>query len=109
MPHNEPDLVAVNRGQSSSEVDDFTEERYAQFVRHLPPNAKALLDVGCNTGRGGAVLKRLRSGLKIDGLDCVQHRLDSIADKIYDRGICSFTAVLNLQSVSYDSIFAVVF
>jgi len=91
MPHNEPDLVAVNRGQSLSEVDDFTEERYAQFVRHLPPKAKAVLDVGCNTGRGGAVLKRLLPGLKIDGLDCVQDRLDGIVDEIYHRRICSFT------------------
>lgn len=106
MPHNEPDLVAVNRGQSLSEVDDFTEERYAQFVRHLPPKAKAVLDVGCNTGRGGAVLKRLLPGLKIDGLDCVQDRLDGIVDEIYHRRICSFTNAIDLESGSYDAIVA---
>ncbi len=106
MPHNESDLVAVNRDQSSSEVDDFTEERYAQFVRHLPRNAKAILDVGCNTGRGGAVLRRLLPRLKIDGLDCVQERLDAIADEIYDRRICSFTNAIDLESGSYDAIVA---
>jgi SAM-dependent methyltransferase len=106
MPHNESDLVAVNRGQSFSEVDDFTEERYAQFVRHLPSNAKAILDVGCNTGRGGAVLRRLLPALKIDGLDCVLERLDAIADEIYDRRICSFTNVIDLESGSYDAIVA---
>jgi 2-polyprenyl-3-methyl-5-hydroxy-6-metoxy-1,4-benzoquinol methylase len=106
MPYNEPDLVAVNRGQSSSEVDDFTEERYAQFVRHLPSNAKAVLDVGCTTGRGGAVLRRLLPRLKIDGLDCVQERLGAIADEIYDRRICSFTNAIDLESGSYDAIVA---
>ena len=106
MPHNESDLVAVNRDQSSSEVDDFTEERYAQFVRHLPRNAKAILDVGCNTGRGGVVLRRLLPRLKIDGLDCVQERLDAIADEIYDRRICSFTNAIDLESGSYDAIVA---
>jgi len=106
MPHNESDLVAANRGQSSSEVDDFTQERYAQFVRHLSPNAKAVLDVGCNTGRGGAVLRRLLPGSKIDGLDCVQERLDAIADEIYDRRICSFTNAIDLESGSYDAIVA---
>jgi 2-polyprenyl-3-methyl-5-hydroxy-6-metoxy-1,4-benzoquinol methylase len=106
MPHKEPDLLAVNRAQSSSEVDDFTEERYAQFVRHLPPNAKAILDVGCNTGRGGAVLRRLLPGMKIDGLDCVQERLDAIAGEIYDRRICSFTNAIDLESGSYDAIVA---
>jgi SAM-dependent methyltransferase len=106
MPHNESDLVAVNRDQSFSEVDDFTKERYAQFVRHLPPTAKAVLDVGCNTGRGGAVLRRLLPRLKIDGLDCVQERLDAIGDETYDRRICSFTNAIDLESGSYDAIVA---
>jgi 2-polyprenyl-3-methyl-5-hydroxy-6-metoxy-1,4-benzoquinol methylase len=106
MPHDESDLVAVNRGQLSSEVDDFTEGRYAQFVRHLPTGAKAVLDVGCNTGRGGAVLRRLLPRLKIDGLDCVQERLDGIADQIYDRRICSFTNAIDLECGSYDAIVA---
>src|SRR5208282_163503 len=106
MPHNKPDLVALNRGQSLSEADDFTEERYAQFVRHLPPHAKAVLDVGCNTGRGGAVLRRLLPTMKIDGLDCVQERLDGIADDIYDRLICSFANAIDMKSGSYDAIVA---
>jgi ubiquinone/menaquinone biosynthesis C-methylase UbiE len=106
MPHNETDLLAVNRGQSLSEVDDFTEERYVQFVRHLPRNAKTILDVGCNTGRGGAVLRRLLPRMRIDGLDCVQERLDAIADKIYDHLICSFANAIGMESGSYDAIVA---
>src|SRR5580700_1790216 len=106
MPHDESDLLAVNRGQSLSEVDDFTEDRYAQFVRHLPHNVKAVLDVGCNTGRGGAVLRRLLPKMKIDGLDCVQERLNGIADQIYDRLICSFTNAVDLESGSYDVVVA---
>jgi len=106
MPHDESDLVAVNRSQSLSEVDDFTEDRYAQFVRHLPHNAKAVLDVGCNTGRGGAVLKRLLPNMKIDGLDCVQERLDGIADETYDHLICSFASAIEMESGSYDAIVA---
>jgi 2-polyprenyl-3-methyl-5-hydroxy-6-metoxy-1,4-benzoquinol methylase len=106
MPHDESDLRAVNRDQSLSEADDFTEERYAQFVRHLPSNVKAILDVGCNTGRGGAVLRRLLPTVRIDGLDCVQERLYAIADDIYDSRICSFATAIDLESASYDAIVA---
>src|ERR1700730_15763166 len=106
MPHNESYLVAFNRGQRSSEVDDFTEERYAQFGRHLPSNAKALLDVGCNTGRGGAVLRRLFRAWKMVGLDCVQEKLCPIAEEIYDHRIFSFTNAIDLESGSYDAIVA---
>ena len=83
MPYNDSDLMAANRAQFSSEVDDFTEERYAQFFRHLPPDAASVLDVGCNTGRGGAVLKRMAPGLHLDGLDCVPERLDAVQEQIY--------------------------
>jgi 2-polyprenyl-3-methyl-5-hydroxy-6-metoxy-1,4-benzoquinol methylase len=106
MPHNESDLMAANRAQYSSEVDDFTEERYAQFFRHLPPHAVSVLDVGCNTGRGGAVLKRLGSALQIDGLDCVPERLNAVLDHIYDRRICSFSYSIDAETRFYDAIVA---
>ena len=106
MPYNDSDLMAANRAQFSSEVDDFTEERYAQFFRHLPPDAISVLDVGCNTGRGGAVLKRLAPGLKIDGLDCVPERLNALQEQVYDRRICSFTNSIDAKTRSYDAIVA---
>jgi len=106
MPYNDSDLMAANRAQFSSEVDDFTEERYAQFFRHLPPDAASVLDVGCNTGRGGAVLKRMAPGLHIDGLDCVPERVDAIREQIYDRRICSFTHSIDAETRSYDAIVA---
>ena len=43
----------LNTLQQSSEIDPFTIERYNQFFKHLPKTTKTLLDVGCNTGRGG--------------------------------------------------------
>ena|SRR5208337_615860 len=106
MPHNESELIAANRAQYASEVDDFTEERYAQFFRHLPPDAVSVLDVGCNTGRGGAVLKRLAPALQIDGLDCVPERLNAVQDQIYDRRICSFSHLIDTEAGFYDAIVA---
>ena len=98
--------MAANRGQFSSEADDFTQERYVQFFRHLPPDAVSVLDVGCNTGRGGAVLKRLAPELQIDGLDCVPERLNAVQEKIYNRRICSFTSSIDAETRSYDAIVA---
>ena len=72
------EIVELNRGQKVSEIDPFTERRYQQFVRHLPRDARVVLDVGCNTGRGGAVMKALRPSLHITGLDCVSERVEAL-------------------------------
>ena len=61
------EIIELNRKQEVSEIDPFTERRYKQFVRHLPPHAHDVLDVGCNTGRGGVVMKTLRPSLRITG------------------------------------------
>jgi hypothetical protein len=34
------EIIELNRGQKVSEIDPFTEGRYKQFVRHLPPAAR---------------------------------------------------------------------
>ncbi len=49
----------LNVNQSISEVDQFTEERYRLFHRFLPRQIVNILDVGCNTGRGGQFSKVL--------------------------------------------------
>ncbi len=47
----------VNMEQVESERNPFTIERYTQFHRWFTPNTKKVLDIGCNTGPGGALKK----------------------------------------------------
>ena len=100
------EIVELNRGQEVNVTDPFTERRYEQFVRHLPPEAHDVLDVGCNTGRGGLVMKTLRPSLRITGLDCVPERVEALDPKIYDARICDFTQSFSWPSDSFDAIVA---
>jgi SAM-dependent methyltransferase len=100
------EIIELNRGQKVSESDPFTERRYTQFVRHLPPNAHDVLDIGCNTGRGGVVMKALRPSLRITGLDCVPERVEALDPKTYDARICDFTQSISSPSDSFDAIVA---
>jgi 2-polyprenyl-3-methyl-5-hydroxy-6-metoxy-1,4-benzoquinol methylase len=100
------DIIELNRGQKVSEIDPFTEGRYKQFVRHLPPGAHDILDVGCNTGRGGVVMKTLRPSLRVTGLDCVPERVQALDPNIYDAKICDFTQSISSPSDSFDAIVA---
>ncbi|MBS3026828.1 MAG: hypothetical protein HCA25_06995 [Dolichospermum sp. DET50] len=43
----------LNASQECSESDTFTCDRYRQFFHHIPIHIKNVLDIGCNTGRGG--------------------------------------------------------
>jgi 2-polyprenyl-3-methyl-5-hydroxy-6-metoxy-1,4-benzoquinol methylase len=78
---------AKNTQTDESEHDPFAEDRYRQFCKYLPMDALRILDVGCNTGRGGITLKAIRPELTIAGLDCVQSKLDVLpncyAERIY--------------------------
>lgn len=100
------EIVELNRGQKVSEIDPFTEGRYEQFVRHLPSDVHDVLDVGCNTGRGGVVMKTLRPGFRLTGLDCVPERVEALDSKIYDARICDFTESISSPSNSFDAIVA---
>jgi 2-polyprenyl-3-methyl-5-hydroxy-6-metoxy-1,4-benzoquinol methylase len=100
------EIIELNRGQKVSEIDPFTEGRYKQFVRHLPPGAHDVLDVGCNTGRGGVVMKTFRPSLRITGLDCVPERVQTLDPNIYDAKICDFTQSISSPSDSFDAIVA---
>ncbi len=55
----------VQNAQDVSERDPFTLERYEQFFNFFPKEAIKVLDVGCNTGRGGLRLKELNSNLTL--------------------------------------------
>jgi len=96
--------VELNKAQEVSESDPFTADRYAQFFRHFPDSVRTVLDVGCNTGRGGAVLKQLNPALNLIGLDCVDSRLERISRTIYDRTICSYSTDIRAENASFDVI-----
>ena len=97
--------VTQNLKQEVSETDLFTEERYAQFHRFLPRDAKSILDVGANTGRGGQRLAKLDLSYELTALDCVQSRLDALP-KCYQQAICGLSNALPAEDESFDAIVA---
>jgi 2-polyprenyl-3-methyl-5-hydroxy-6-metoxy-1,4-benzoquinol methylase len=85
MTVNESSLRELNAAQTVSETDPFTERRYAQFASMLS-DAKTVLDVGCNIGRGGEVLRSRLPGLRaLHGVDFVTERLDALPPGLYDE------------------------
>nr|RNJ65927.1 MAG: methyltransferase domain-containing protein [Leptolyngbya sp. IPPAS B-1204] len=96
----------INLAQEVSENDPFTLERYQQFFHYFPSNAQAVLDVGCNTGRGGKVLKELQQDLEIVGLDCVENRLARISRDVYCRTICSYSTNIASEDSAFDVVVA---
>ena len=98
--------VEINTFSASSEKDPFTIERYEQFHHHLTNRVVTVLDVGCNTGRGGERLKNLNSHLVISGLDCVQERLTRISSNVYSQTICSYSTDINIENSVFDAVVA---
>ena len=106
MPIPVEDLIKLNDSQEHSETDDFTLERYQQFMRHFPPGARDVLEIGCNTGRGGEFLIRQNPSLHITGLDPVSDRLDRIPKSIYHSTLSNFADDIPLPNNSFDAIIA---
>jgi 2-polyprenyl-3-methyl-5-hydroxy-6-metoxy-1,4-benzoquinol methylase len=102
MPQDQSILVEFNRAQKVSETDTFTSPRYRQFYRHFPAGTKSVLDVGCNTGRGGAILKECAASLELTGLDCVPERVTALDQNIYHHGLCGFTTDIPIGGASFD-------
>ena len=100
------DYAALNAAQVESEVDPFTAERYRQFARLLPKEAKQVLDVGCNTGRGGTSLKAERPDVVLLGLDLLQSRLDRLPKAVYADTICGSATSMPLPAESIDALVA---
>jgi len=106
MQHARNDIVEINRMQKVSEGDSFTPARYRQFYRHFPEHAKTVLDVGCNTGRGGAVLKQCNPALDLTGLDCVPERVADLNKGVYARYHCAFSTEIPAENNSFDVVLA---
>ena len=68
--------------------------------------ASRVLDIGCNTGRGGQVLKSLNDGLMIYGLDAVKDRLERLPAGIYQYGIHGLSTEIPVKDESYDVVVA---
>jgi hypothetical protein len=65
------DYEQANQLQKRSEVNPLTPARYRQFVRHFANRREIVLDVGCNNGRGGIVIKEMPGeNVKQYGLEC---------------------------------------
>jgi len=102
----ENDYERLNQEQKGSEKDPFTEERYQQFFRCFPDKARRILDVGCNTGRGGAVLRRFNPELYLVGLDCLQERLQRLPLGVYNDRIQGYSTAIDALDDSFDVICA---
>lgn len=102
----EKNYEALNLTQPESEHDPFTEDRYRQFYRFLPKGANSVLDIGCNTGRGGSVLKDLDGSLKIYGLDAVRDRLDRLPKNVYEEGVHGYSTKIPNDDDTYDAVVA---
>ena len=96
----------LNAQQEISEKDPFTVERYQQFYRFFPANVKTVLDIGCNTGRGGQVLKKLNQELEIFGLDCVEDRLKKLPNEAYEEGIYGLSTNIPCEQYKFDVVVA---
>jgi predicted TPR repeat methyltransferase len=99
------DYLALNEAQTISEVDSFTPHRYAQFARHLRDlgSAPRILDVGCNTGRGGRVLRTALPSAHLEGLELVPGRAERVAD-VYDAVTVGDLATLVVPEPRFDAL-----
>jgi len=65
-----------------------------------------VLDVGCNTGRGGAVLKAIRPDVQIYGLDLLQSRLDRLPSDVYTGTVCGSATQIPADDETYHAVVA---
>ena len=96
-----------NSQQIASEHDKFTLERYEQFAKFLPKNSECtnILDVGCNTGRGGLRLKTIKPSIALSGLDCVQERLNALPE-CYSNKVYGLSTKIPVEDRFFDAIIA---
>ncbi len=99
------DIERFNREQAESEADRFTEGRYRQFARHLGSGfTGAVLDVGCNTGRGGRAFRAAVPTVTVDGVELLQDRIDRIPAGIYRKVYQGLLADVPGEAGPYDAL-----
>jgi 2-polyprenyl-3-methyl-5-hydroxy-6-metoxy-1,4-benzoquinol methylase len=97
------DYEALNAAQTASETDSFTAYRYAQFANHLG-SAMRILDVGCNTGRGGVVLRRANRSAHIEGLEMLAARAALVPAGVYDAVTVGDLAAIAGAGAQFDAL-----
>lgn len=102
---NREKLIEINKSEIFSEIDTFTMERYKQFSKYIF-NKQTVLDVGCNTGRGGKILRENFPESKIYGIDLVSDWLSCIPDGIYDQLFNDSIISWEGNNLKYDRIVA---
>ena len=99
------ELEQLNREQSFSETDLFTERRYRQFARHLGTGFTGqVLDVGCNTGRGGRAFVDSAPGVKLDGVELVPERIERLPAGLYRTVYQGLLEDMPADSGPYDAL-----
>ena len=94
-----------NLQQTWSEKDSFTEERYLQFSEYIK-EGQTVLDIGCNTGIGGATLKLNNPSVKIYGVELIKERVEIIPTNIYEEIYNESIITTNCNSKTFDIILA---
>ncbi len=98
-------LYQKNASQLISETDTFTSERYKQFAGYLKTSI-TVLDIGCNTGRGGAVIKKLYPLIKLYGIELISARIAKIPpgtyEYVFNNSITNWTS----SDLKFDGIIA---
>ncbi len=98
------DYRQINCAQKVSEQDSFTSERYTQFIKYFRPQDTNIIDIGCNTGKGGEILRKENKQINIIGIDIVINRLKQIRTNTYNYILLASATNIPLKSNSYDII-----
>jgi SAM-dependent methyltransferase len=98
------DYSKINFAQKYSEEDSFTAERYEQFLKYFKHSDINIIDIGCNTGRGGEELRKRKQTINLIGIDVVKCRLESVKDSIYNFLLLASATNIPFKSYSYDII-----
>jgi SAM-dependent methyltransferase len=96
----------INRQQVDSEKDPFTSRRYNQMSRALGTRGGKVLDVGCNVGRGGIILRNNDPESTIVGLDLVPERLARLPLDTYSGGACGVLQHLPFPDGAFSAVVA---